>query len=72
LPNKKFLTLDGKNRQYQHNGRPDKQEKPPGAATFLGDEIIIFTGLNFSERHCSLPINPDILEIPRIADMIFN
>jgi hypothetical protein len=52
--------------------RPYKQEKNSGAATFLQDEIIIFTGLNFSERHCSLPINPDILEIANIADMIAN
>jgi hypothetical protein len=47
-----------KNHQYQHQGKPHRQEKYQGAAISVEDAIIIFRGLNLCGIHCTWTQRP--------------
>jgi hypothetical protein len=43
-----------KNCQHQHKGRQHTQKESQGAATSVGDAIIILRGLNFCGAYCTV------------------
>jgi hypothetical protein len=53
-PKKSFCLRMMKNRQHQHKGKPNIQEKIQDAAVSVEDAILIFRGLNLCGVLCML------------------